>query len=104
MQLPEQENQSGSREGKNRTRVVDNAREVDHIGDVTNMVKKPSGGRERHPGGWSAFCRSPGCSGYASFRCPDCKQPVCTGCAREWHEDEEPFDEKIICGNCYEAL
>ena len=63
----------------------------------------PSGGRDRHPAGWSAFCKSPGCSGYASFRCPDCKKPTCSGCVHEWY-DPETQEDRIICGNCWEEL
>ena len=97
MQVSEQEGISGSREGKGRTRVVDDKAKV-----------KPTGGRDRHPGGWSAFCKSIGedgiqCSGYAQFRCPWCKKPVCTGCAREWHDMEEDVMQSI-CGTCWEAL
>lgn len=71
--------------------------------------KKPGGGRDRHPPGWSAFCKSPGCSAYAQFRCPDCSKPLCTGCAREWTElgESEGLVEpitKTICGDCWENL
>ncbi len=93
MQVSEQENR-GSREGKNRTRVADNKRK---------MMVTFAGNKSPHPGGWTAFCKSPECTGYAQFRCPDCKQPTCTGCAREWY-DMETQEERIICGNCWEAL
>lgn len=90
MENEKQENPE-SREGKGRTAV------------------KPTGGRDRHPAGWSAFCKSPGCSGYANFRCPECKKPTCNGCAREWETLSENSglmqpEMKMICGACYEAL
>ena len=101
MQVPEQEDQRGSREGKGRTRVADNK---------TALKKKPTGGRDRHPGGvWTAFCHSGDCSGYANFRCPDCKKPLCNGCAREWSDLSEGGIEggpltRMICQNCWDDL
>ncbi len=98
MQVQEQEN-GGIREGKQRTRMADNKRKI--------RVTSP-GGRNPHPTGWTAFCKSVDetmipCTGYASFRCQRCNKPTCSGCARESY-DTETGDEQIICGTCWEAL
>jgi predicted RNA-binding Zn-ribbon protein involved in translation (DUF1610 family) len=99
MQVSEQEDHAGSREGKNRTRVADHKRK---------MMVAFSGNKNPHPTGWTAFCKSVdevgmACTAYAQFRCPQCKKPVCTGCAREFHDMAEDVMEHI-CGNCWEAL
>ena len=84
-------------------------RNLSYKGNNSPARKKPSGGRDRHPGGWTAFCKSVGCSGYAQFRCPDCKKPTCNGCAREWEYVDDNaglfvVSTKIICGTCWDNL
>ena len=84
-------------------------RNLSYKGNNSPARKKPSGGRDRHPGGWSAFCKSHECHGYASFRCPECKRPTCTGCAFEWEYLGEDAGltvphTKIICEECWDNL